>query len=274
MSRITLTPGKIERHFRRDLGDVNPHMCIVDVAVSSLLKQARISSQDDLKFITETAKEYNHPRLHIEKLNICDVSYFVYISHVTFINSRAELACKQVRQLEGMLKKAKEHAEGDFLRKTIYVIKASKEGKEKLDKATAVDEEINSIVGTLNVSIIDYFRELRNTQIHMAERESKNIKEARRHVSDEEALREYGASLSASGLLTASDILLLSKVWQKVIKDICRNCLDNTKVYQELKELYRGISNKERRLNKIRQTLKQEYLQTDSDIKYLMYEDM
>lgn len=264
------TPGRIERQFRHELGAINPYLCLVDSAVEFFLEETEAKS-DKAKFLRIILDKYGHHNLYTEHLCINDIRKFVYLAHIALINSKAEAACKRIQKIKMMLKKSKEIAEGDFLRKTIAIVYSSKKGDHELAK-NVEDEIFEDYVGKTEFRVINYFRLIRNNEFHPSKKDENlnNILKIYNSIDQDFLRKVYQSKLNKPEEINSKDVLLLSKVWQKSIKEICRKCLNMEKVYEKLKLRYKGISKEERRKNKIIQSLKQEFLQTDEDISIIM----
>ena len=86
-------PGQIEFFFRKELGDINPYMCLVDSAVKEIKKKAIL----DIDIIN---KNNGHNNIHLNHLNLDNLSYLVSMSHIAYINSKAETACGFITNLK------------------------------------------------------------------------------------------------------------------------------------------------------------------------------
>jgi len=262
-------PGRIESQFRQELGAINPYLCLVDSAVEFFLEETEAKS-NKAKFLRVISGKYGHHHLYTEHLRINDLRKFVYLTHIALINSKAEAACKRIQKIKMMLDESKNIAKGNFLKKTIAIVHSSKKGNPNLAK-NVEDKILEDYVGETELRVINYFTTIRNNEFHSSEDKSLNKLLEIYNSIDQDLLRKaYKSKLNKPEEINSKDILLLSKIWQKSIKAICRKCLDMEKVYEELKSLYKGISKEERRKNKIIQSLKQDFLQTDEDISIIM----
>jgi len=262
-------PGRIESQFRHELGAINPYLCLVDSAVEFFLEETE-AKPDKAKFLRIIAGKYGHHHLYTEHLDMNDLRKFVHLAHIALINSKAEAACKRIQKIKMMLNESKDFAEGDFLRKTIAIVHSSKKGDSNLAK-NVKHKTFEDYVGKTELGIIDYFRIIRNTEFHSLKDESLNKLLEIYNSTDQDFLKKaYKSKLNKPEEINSKDVLLLSKVWQKSIKEICRKCLNMEKVYEELKSLYKGISSDKRRKTKIIQSLKQDFLQTDEEISIII----
>ena len=262
-------PRRIESQFRHELGAINPYLCLVDSAVEFFLEETE-GKPDKAKFLRIIAEKYGHHHLYTERLDTNALRKFVHLAHIALINSKAEAACKRIQKIKMMLNEAKNIAEGDFLRKTIAIVYSSK--KEDYRLAKNVEHKIfEDYIGKTELEIIDYFRIIRNTEFHSSKDGSLNKLLEIYNSTDQNLLEKvYKSRLNKPEEINSKDVLLLSKVWQESIKKICGKCLNMEKVYEELKSLYKGISNDKRRKNKIMQSLKQDFLQTDEEISIII----
>ncbi|ALB42850.1 MULTISPECIES: hypothetical protein [Nostocales] len=71
------TPSKIERDFRKELGTINPYLCLVDSAVGYLVTKTK-SESNQAKFLRKIAGDYGHYNLHTDSLKLDDLNKFVH----------------------------------------------------------------------------------------------------------------------------------------------------------------------------------------------------
>lgn len=265
-------PGEIERKFRHDMGRINPYLSLVDTAVSSLLDQSGDSSNtiDRAKFLRKVANQYGHTRLYPEHLDLENLKKFVHLSHIAFINSQGESFCKKVQKMPVMLKEARNIAKGDFLRKTLAIVDASKQGDGNI--AETVEESLFvNYIGELQLKVIDYFRLVRNTQFHHSDnKQMDNVSMAFKLIDQDLLKKEYGFALSKPEEIKFEDVLVLSKTWQTTVKRICQKCINLKRdVYDALRSSCKGLD-EDRCRNKIIQKLKRDYLQDDVQISTIL----
>lgn len=259
------TPGQIEFYFRKELGNINPYMCLIDSAVKEIKKKS-------LSDIDSINKNNGHPNIHINHLNLDNLQYLVNMSHIAYINGKSETACKFIMSLKEMNKVHKSADIGDFLRKTIFVVHRSKHKLKEIKstKSYDFDEDINGdslkeYISEEDFKIIDYYRKLRNSSFH----NNKN-KIALIEYFDETILisieKKFGYSPNVLEDLNENDIYILSLAWQNTIKSICSSCVNiNDVIIPMLEKKYKHV-NKERAINGIKQSLLQEYLLTEDEV--------
>jgi len=259
------TPGQIESYFRKELGDINPYMCLIDSAVKEIRKKP-------LADIDSINKNNGHPNIHLEHLNLDNLQYLVNMSHIAYINSKSETACKLIMNLQEMNKAHKSADIGDFLRKTIFVVHKSKYQLKELKstKNYDFDEDINrdllkEYITEEDFKIIDYYRKLRNTSFH----NNKNKIELIEYF-DEAILiqieQNFGYRPNIFEKMNENDIYILSLAWQNAIKSICSSCVNiKDVIIPRLEKKYNHV-NKKRAINGIKQSLRQEYLLTEDEV--------
>lgn len=272
------TPGKIERDFRKELGTINPYLCLVDSAVGYLVTKTK-SESNQAKFLRKIAGDYGHDNLYTDHLNLDNLAKFVHLSHIALINSKAESACKRVQEIiwtdqENDFKKdVKDYIEGDFYRKTILQIHCIKKEDSSYVKKDADKKETENIfvdyIGDTELKVLDYFRHLRNHVLHNSNEQDTNLLNEFQVINQALLNKKYNLQLNQPHNLAFTDVLLLSKVWQESVRQICGKCLNISDIYECLQMRYRGVSSK-RRKNGIKETLKQDYLQTDQEISIIM----
>jgi hypothetical protein len=273
-------PGMIERNFRKELGEINPYLCLVDSAVCCLITKTK-SESNKAKFLRKVTENYGHYNLYTEHLNLDYLSKFVHSSHIALINSKAELACKQLREIiwidknNELKEEVRDNIKGDFYRRTILEIHCYKEGnssfaKAKKDADKKVNEEIFAdYIGGLELKVLDYFRHIRNYVLHGSNNNTTLLEDFK--LIDQHLLhKKYHLHLNQPVNLTFTDVLLLSKVWQESVREMCRKSLKGSDILEYLNHRYQGVTSKNRKKNGIIQTLKQDYLQTDEEISIIV----
>ena len=259
------TPGQIEFFFRKELGDINPYMCIIDSAVKEIKKKSIL----DIGIIN---KNNGHPNIHLHHLNLDNLSYLVSMSHIAYINSKAETACTFITNLKEINKAHKNADIGDFLRKTIFVVHRSKHKLEELKSTKNYDfdadikeEALKEYMPEEEFQLIDYYRKLRNSTFH----NNKNTISLSEYFNEsmlESIENKFGYRPNTIQDLNENDIYILSLAWQNTIKSICKSCINlYDSIIPTLEKKYKNV-NKERAINGIRQSLKQEYLLTEDKI--------
>ncbi|NYH08240.1 hypothetical protein [Pseudomonas moraviensis] len=247
-----MTPGAIFTSLKKELGAINPYMAIVDSAVKVFLEMSEQSTNPP-GFISAKAKTLGYGTLYLEKLELERSKQFVYLSHIAFINGKAETACDNIKK-QSLVAKPTVNVDGDFLRRTIRVIHSSRVG---MGVVVNDDVALPDFVDASDVAVIDYFRKMRNINFHGGNSEAAEIF-SNMHASAVKG--RYGWLPSPVGSLTSQDMILLSKVWQRVIRDLCEKSLDAERdVLPLVAKRYRGVTS-ERMANGAMKFLQQEYL--------------
>ncbi|MBO1049645.1 MAG: hypothetical protein HEQ10_18895 [Dolichospermum sp. DEX182a] len=274
-------PGNIESEFRKEIGKINPYLCLVDSAVGFFVAETK-SNSNQAKFTREIAGKYGHHNLYTEHLNLDDLRKFVHLNHIALINSKAESACKRVQEIiwkeskkveENLKKEVRDHVKGDFYRRTILEIHCYNERNSSFAKKDA-DEKVNEQIfadylGYTELKVLDYLRKIRNNEFHNSKDRNTDLLENFNAIDQDLLNKKYNLQLNEPKNIEFTDVLLLSKVWQECVRQICRKCLNTSDIYESLKLRYKAVSSK-RRKNGIIQTLKQDYLQTDEEISIIM----
>ncbi|EAM2920082.1 hypothetical protein A6833_09970 [Salmonella enterica] len=250
------TPRDIESNFRKTLGIINPLMCIADISLKELE-----SNLEEMPLSNLTNK-HKHNRLSVENIKIADALLYVHLAHITYINSRAESFCNEVIKLTNMLTKNSDSYDidpTDKLRKTIILIQAK---KKKVSKTTKkLDESVYiKFCGQAELLIVDYFRKLRNIEMH----ESSKSNELKFECTPQERIeimKKFKHSPNDWETLNIRDVILYSQAWQSLAVNLCSNIVDiDNGFLNKLKKKYAN-DDKVRRDNAIRQKLRQDYLQ-------------
>lgn len=247
-----MTPGAIFTNLKKELGAINPYMAIVDSSVKIFLEASKQSTNPP-GFISAQAKSLGYGTLYLDQLELENSKQFVYLSHIAFMNGKAETACDYIRR-QPLVAKPNVNVEGDFLRKAIRVIHSS---RNRTGEVMNDDVALSNFVDASDVAVIDYYRKMRNINFHGGNSEKKEIF-SETHAPTVKA--KYNWAPSPVGNLKSQDMLLLSKVWQRVIRDLCERSLDPERdVLPLIVKRYKGVTG-ERMLNGAIKLLQQEYL--------------
>lgn len=247
-----MTPGAIFTNLKKELGAINPYMAIVDSSVKIFLDASKQSANPP-GFISAQAKSFGYGTLYLDQLELEKSKQFVYLSHIAFMNGKAETACDYIRK-QPLVAKPNVNVEGDFLRKAIRVIHSSRNGTGEVMND---DAALSSFVDASDVAVIDYYRKMRNINFHGGSSEEIVIF-SETYASTVRG--RYNWVPSPFGNLKAQDMILLSKVWQRVIRDLCERSLDPERdVLPLVVKRYKGATG-ERMLNGAIKLLRQEYL--------------
>lgn len=258
------TPRDIETKFRHSLGAIGPLMCVADIAAQEL--SSNLSPDEIIKL----SKKYKHKRLNVRNIDISEVSLYVNLSHIAYINSRADLFCNDVvcyvKKITGNSNSYNIDSV-DFLRKSIFQVYVRKNNINK--KVKKLDEDIySSFAGQEELLIIDYFRKMRNIEFHggvSAENEKLSLTKNNK-IAIISKFKHVPRDFCDLGI---RDVILYSQAWQSVAKNFCSKLIDMDSDF--LSKITKKYSNydEERRNNALRQKLKQDYLQSDSTINKL-----
>lgn len=257
----------VETKFRKELGEVNPYMCIVDSAVKEIINVST-DNTNKKEYLSKITKKAGHPKIYTDHIKFDSLIQLVQLSHISFIQSKAEECCSNINLLKNINNAHKKDIDGDFLRKTIYIIEKSKEGKKpkKEGKPKKLGKEIYlKYIDEIEILIIDYYRLVRNTTFHS---NSDSIC-LDKHFGENIELIEskFGFKPNSQHNLNENDVYLFSVAWQSCIKKLC-SLLTNIErdVIPLLHKRFKSYKNKERIRNGTILTLKQEYLIKDEVI--------
>ena len=223
----TPTPGTLERSFRKDLGQVNPHLALADTAMRRL--GAEMSQAADAKSFLRMAVKSHHSRLYTDHLNFKIASALLYLSQIALIISRLDYLCDQLQQHPLVYPKSREIALGDFVRRTLFILLQSR-SKDSIAQPLAA-EIISLHIDSDGLSLLDYYRRIRNMQLHsysiLFEKSSPGI----RQLGD---LDLNPASITPSTTpsqpcdINFNDVILCSKAAQNVARGLCCAMIDPT----------------------------------------------
>ncbi|BCO11387.1 hypothetical protein GEOBRER4_n2076 [Citrifermentans bremense] len=260
-------PVEMFRSFKKQLGEINSHLCIVDVALQDFVLD-HAHSEDSRAFIRQRALAHGHRRLGTDKLDLEFALGLAYTSQIALLLSRLEQLCHFV-QKHGMINpKFKELMEGDFLRRTLWLIASSRKG-EKV--ASPLPEEIAiSYITPLDLAIFDFYRKIRNSELHAAN--NRDLTELRSKIDMDRCRSELGHAPTPQGDLSFKDVLVVSKTCQRIGRNVCRAVADpNRDIIPELKRRF-GSHPVERRQNAARSLITHAYLLDEADVGLILSE--
>jgi len=254
------TPAKIEQGFRKTLGAINPYMCLVDVAVKEMIKNC------NKKDIRIQAKEHGYPNIITEHINLSSLSQLVHISHLIYIQSKAEEATRQILSLSRADKsKCKQ---GSFFDKAICGIHCKKDSSYN-PPSPWNNQLTQNYLGIEETLIVDYYRLMRNYTIHGA-KDSSEMNDYFNEKFNEDNLNKiknkFGFTPNTVNNLTENDVYLASIAWQSCIKKLSKKCINiKEDIMPSLLKKYKKHT-KKRKQSSIINTLKIEYLLSDKEI--------
>jgi hypothetical protein len=250
------TPRDIETKFKKRIGTITPYMSLIDIASQEFAKQ---NSIDEL---TTLVRGYGHKKLSVTSLELTKMAVYINISHIAFINSRADGFCDDVKQFNKTLSldgKSYGIESVDKLRKTIFLVHARK-ANIKVTETTLNEKTYQMYVGKTELMVVEYYRNLRNVEFHGGLESSD--KQVQLSTEDLNSINEvYKWKPSKFTEISVRDAILYSQVWQQIAINLCRNLVEiDSEFIKELCEKYR-TSSESRRNNAISQKLQQDYLQ-------------
>jgi hypothetical protein len=260
--RFVVNPRAIEVNFRKGLGDVNPYIVLVDIAVREF--KSNINQTE----IPNYAKKHGHPTLQTSHLDLDKLCNFVHLSHLGFINSRADALCDDILEFDTMYPNLAKKAKGDKLRKTVSVLYASNLQDKKLVENTPEHVFID-YVGETELKIVDYYRHIRNSEFHggLSRWDHKN------DLSDDskdEIKEKYKHTPNDHDKLEPRDVILYSRVWQVIARRLCSKLVNVEKdILPKLCRKYKG-KRKVRKDFAIANTLKREYFLSEKEVDELL----
>ncbi len=260
-------PRNIEILFRKDLGEVTTYIHFIEISTKEFFERYPANTATDHIHI-ELAKKYGHRRLQSHHLKPEKFNQFIHLSHLAFINSRADAFCDDVLDFSSMLpnsKKLSREAEGDKLRKTLTVIYASRHNDRNLIRKKISKTIVENYAGKVEVAIVDYYRNIRNSEFHGGlDRSTSNFSLKFENM----IIESYKHRPNLPENLTTRDVILYSQAWQNIAKNVCSNLVDINPIVEQLCRKYKSKTSK-RRNNAITNKLEQDYLQSKEKIDIL-----
>ena len=261
------TPREIEKQFRNNLGQINPYMCLVDVAVKNMIKQFE---KDEIHNIS---KQYGYPNIITEHMNLNSLSQLVHLSHITYIQSKAEEATKNIVKIANIRDGLKKSGNGNFFDKAIHKVHYTKNESLEPQLQDEITKPLTTqYIGRKETLIINYYLKIRNRTIHSDKEKSDiNINNYFKGYLNK-IEKEFGFIPNPINLLTENDVYLLSLVWQSTIKKFTKQCINIKRdILPEQMKKYRGTTLKRKQAS-IRNFLKLEYLISDEELNDIISE--
>jgi hypothetical protein len=262
--------------FLRDLGRVNPALAILDTAMARFSEHAQ-QHEDPTAFLRATSARAGHHKLMVSPTILPQATRLLHLTHVAYIVGRSDTFCDELRR-HPMIVSAQAPSKGDFLRKTVYCIHRTASPRGALSDPPS-DQQITEHLPLFIVRILDYYRVIRNEELHddgAGSGSGGSINMYEEHFKAElsntrqEVRKIFGASPSAPDKISSQDVLLFSKAWQVAARALCSTMFNAD---MHLKPLIRGRFghlSAERRINGARGLLKQEFLLDDHQVNVLL----
>lgn len=226
-------PGEIERKFRLFLGGHNHYLDMLEISVEIFSRE--LSKQpNEVIYVRGLAKNLGYHSLHPQSLGFANSRKYLISSHIAYLFSAGDAMCKKVRS-HSYLKALKgentivfnEINTGDFIRKSVNLVIFSSKNKDER-KAKEILEQSNKIFSLASFSVINYYRLVRNEELHSVE--SEDDKQQANDVWESLPLvsikNKFAITPNKPDSLTLEDALLCSKAWQDVAHWLCSNMLN------------------------------------------------
>lgn len=248
-------PLEMFRNFKRELGEINSHLCLVDAALQDFAL-SHVQSLDGPAFLHRQTLAHGHRRLVTDNLDLKLSLRLAYTSQIALLLSRLEQLCKVIQKHGLINPKLKELMEGDFLRRTIWLIASSRDG----EKVTIpLPEEVAfRYISPLDLAVFDFYRKMRNAELHAAI--GSDLTEFHSKINLEHCRLELGHVPTPQSDLSFKDVLVVSKSCQRIGHSVCRAVVDPKRdIIPELKRRF-GSHSVDRRQNAARSLMLQTYL--------------
>ena len=226
-------PAALFRSFERELGRFNIQLCVADAALQDFA--IRVSTSPNI--LKDRVRRSGHHNLNTAELRVDLALDFSYISHISLLLSRMEQLCQSLRRHPYVNRDLNSSAQGDFLRRTLWVILQSRSDTKietPLDTGVLDEHLLPS-----NVTRFYAYRKLRNDLFHAGESAT--------------------AAPSTSLHPRFADVLQCSKSLQSLARALCRALIDKPRLIRILERRFRALAPARRR-NAAISALTQEYL--------------
>lgn len=262
----TNMPRSIELAFRKELGSINPLVCLMDIAMSSFALNLE-SSKNKLRFLRKEAAKHGHSGLYTDHLNFHDSHHVSYNAMFALIQSKSDSFCRRIQNHPCLNQDYKSEAKGDFLRRTIFVI--IKSSYPDISPSNPVDQnDFDFFIDINDMFLIDYYRTIRNEEFHNSGHNKKNdhLINLYEKINIYETNEKFDIMPKKPEAIDIKDVILFSKVWQKIARDIAKWFINfDNYVVEYLRKRF-GRLKHSRRDNAVRKFLSHEFLFDESEI--------
>ncbi len=262
-------PVDIFNKFKMELGEVNSHLCLVDAAIQDFARSSR-QSPDSTAFLRQRTREHGHRNLSIDILNLEFSMRLAYTAQIALLLSRLEQLCKVLRKHSLIDTRLSELMEGDFLRRTLWLVAVSLKC-EKIPTPIQ-DAEAYKYVAPLDLAVFDYYRIMRNSELHAVADADDNLTEVYSKIDVKRCKTELGYVPILHGEVNFRDVLMVSKCCQRIAHNLCRSIVDPKRdILPELKRRF-GSHSADRRRNAAKSMMTQSYLLDIADAEVILYD--
>lgn len=193
-----------------------------------------------------------------------------YTSQIALLLSRLEQLCKVLRKHCLIDTRLSKLMEGDFLRRTLWLVAVSRKG----DKLPTPIQDADAFlyVDPLDIAVFDYYRIMRNTELHAVVDADGNLTEVYSKIDLKRCKPELGHVPILRGEVNFSDVLVVSKNCQRIALSLCRSIVDPKRdILPELKRRF-GNHSADRRRNAAKSLLTQSYLLDIADAEVILFD--
>ena len=227
-----LTPAQLEQKFRFALGAHNAHLNLLELAFRSFrasLPQGPQGPGED-EYIRGLAKSHRLHSFYPSSATVPEAHSYLFATHLAYVFSAADAYCKKIRKhplLRGRRDKYEkiydELNQGDFVTKTVALTLLTWV-EESTISTEFLQEKTQSVMKEPFFAVINYYRLVRNEDLHAAEEDEDLKAEEAWNALDKSSIKRFYKDQPSRGQeLSAADALLCSKAWQAGIKWICRH---------------------------------------------------
>lgn len=208
------------------------HLNMLDLAAASFA-DALAKQPDEPAYMRDCAKKLGFHSLYPHASFASARNYLVY-SHIAYVFSAGDVLCERIRSARSMkaLKNSNmalfnELDKGDFVTRTLALTIWDGMSQQN-PNAKAILAEVERIQKLAPFALVDYYRLVRNSELHTAGESDRGTATARDALPAAQVEAQFGAMPSLADNLSSQDALLCSKAWQAVARWLCRYMLNST----------------------------------------------
>ena len=244
------SPSIIETSYRKIFGQYNLHFTLLGV-IAEKFRDEKLTNADFKDVMRELSKNYNHHATYANSTNFQNTYNYIIKSHITYCFSAGDYLCKTIRSNNNFKLLKSNYKEkfslidnGDFINKTLTLIFWIKsENQENISTSELLELAKKHKNDTLDFSILDYYRIVRNYELHTPQNGTISLDEAYSRLQLDLINKKYNKIPNKYPNLTSDDALLCALAWIDAGRWLCQNMYNYEKhLIPEIQRRFANLS--------------------------------